>query len=213
VFDDVAGEFLLNRVSGTEGYAEVASELLRCEESIPFLADHDFALPFIPTVPCAVVDIGAGTGRASAWSAAAGHRVVAVEPVDELRIPTMARHTSRAIEWVDDSLPDLAVLRARRALFDVCLLTAVWMHLDEAQRSAAMPIVAALVKSDALVLMSLRHGPPPPLRRMFEVTASETITLGEAHGLRPLVELRASSVQGVNRDAGVTWTRLAFKKV
>jgi len=213
VLADVSREFLLGRVSGTEGYAQVASELLRREASIPFVADHDFALPLIPTAPCAVVDIGAGTGRASAWFAAAGHRVLAVEPVDELRIPAMARHTSPAIEWVDDSLPDLAVLRARRALFDVALLTAVWMHLDDAQRSAAMPIVAALVKSDGLLLMSLRHGPAPPLRRMLEVTASETIALGEAHGLRPIVELRASSVQRVDRDAGVTWTRLAFTKV
>ena len=202
----------MERVRGTEGYAEVASFLFDGEASIPFVADHESVLHLIPTTPCTVVDIGAGTGRAAAWFAAAGHRVVAVEPVDELRIPAMTLHPSPGIEWVDDALPDLRVLAARGDAFDVVLLTAVWMHLDPVQRRDAMPTVAALVKSGGVMIMSLRHGPTPPLRRMYDVTAGETIALAQARGLQPVLELRAPSVQQVNRDAGVTWTRLAFRK-
>ncbi len=33
------------------------------------------------------------------------------------------------------------------------------------------------------ILMSLRHGPVPPGRRMFDVSADETIALAAGHGL------------------------------
>ena len=202
----------MDQVSGTQGYAEVAPILLEREASIPFLSDHESFLHLIPPHPCDVVDIGAGTGRAAAWFADAGHRVVAVEPVDELRTPAMVRPPSPAIEWLDDALPGLAVLRSRGRVFDVVLLTAVWMHLDRARRKEAMPNIARLVDPEGVVLMSLRHGPAPPLRQMFDVTADETITLASEYGLRPIVNVSAASVQQVNRDAGVTWTRLAFTK-
>jgi SAM-dependent methyltransferase len=158
------------------------------------------------------VDIGAGTGRDAAALAAKGHEVVAVEPTHELRRPGMTLHPSSRIEWLDDSLPDLAVLTARGEPFDVVMLTAVWMHLDEPERRRAMPTVAALVRSGGVMIMSLRHGPVPAGRRMFEVSAEETIQLARAQGLDPLLNLRTPSTQPANRLAGVTWTRLAFAK-
>ena len=90
-----------------------------------------------------MLDIGAGTGRDAASFAAMGHRVVAVEPTDALRLPGMALHRSKRIEWLDDSLPDLARLRSRGDDFDLVMLTAVWMHLDAKQRRQAMPNLAA----------------------------------------------------------------------
>ena len=60
--------------------------------------------------------------------------------------------------------------------------------------------------------MSLRHGPVPVGRRMFAVSAEETIELAEAHGLRPVLNFRSDSSEEINRLAGVTWTRLALVK-
>ena len=51
-----------------------------------------------------------------------------------MRAHGMRLHPSPQIEWVDDYLPELAVLSARGETFDVVMLMAVWMHLDEAQR-------------------------------------------------------------------------------
>ncbi len=68
--------------------------------------------------------------------------------------------------------------------FDVVMLSAVWMHLDELQRRKAMPNVAVLVRNGGVMIMSLRHGPVPPGRRMFEVSAEETIALAQPLGLR-----------------------------
>jgi SAM-dependent methyltransferase len=201
-----------DRAIGTEGYAEEAERLVEHWQKVSFADSHRPVLHLIPTIPSRILDIGAGTGGDAAALAAMGHEVVAVEPTPELRRPGMALHPSSRIEWLDDSLPDLAVLTARDETFDVVMLTAVWMHLDEPRRWRAMPTVAAMVRAGGVMIMSLRHGPVPPGRRMFEVSAEETIQLARAQGLDPMLNLRSPSTQLANRLAGVTWTRLAFAK-
>jgi hypothetical protein len=121
----------------------------------------------------------------------------------------MLLHSSPMIEWLDDSLPDLAVVRARKEQFDLVTLTAVWMHLDQAQRQLAMPNVSALVRHGGIVIMSLRHGPIPPGRRMFEVSAEETIALAQRSNLLCTLNREA---EFSSRQPGVIWTRLAFQK-
>jgi len=201
-----------SRVSGTEGYAEEAEELFKLYESIPVADLHRAVLHLIPTAPGSILDIGSGTGRDAAWFASMGHRVVAVEPIDAMRIPAMALHPSPQIEWLDDSLPDLALLLARGEKFDVVMLTAVWMHLDAEQRRRAMPNLASLVRQGGAVIMQIRHGPVPVGRRMFEVSPEETIELAQTQDLHPVLNLRTESRQEQNRIAGITWTNLAFVK-
>jgi 2-polyprenyl-3-methyl-5-hydroxy-6-metoxy-1,4-benzoquinol methylase len=197
------------RITGTENYAEEAPELLKRYESISFADQHRSVIHLIPTVPGRVLDIGAGTGRDAAGFAGLGHSVLAVEPTDELRRGAMLLHPSPMIEWVDDSLPDLAAVRARGEAFDAVMLTAVWMHLDEPQRRQAMPNVAALVRNGGVMIMSLQHGPVPPGRRMFEVSAEEIIALAQPLGLRCALNQAAEPSL---RQPGVSWTRLAFRK-
>jgi SAM-dependent methyltransferase len=201
------------QVSGTEGYADEAEALFRLYESIPAADAHRAVLHLIPATPGNVLDIGSGTGRDAAWFASQGHRVVAVEPTDAMRLPAMALHPSPRIEWLNDSLPDLALLRSRGERFDVVMLSAVWMHLDEAQRRRAMPNLAALVRAGGVVIMKIRHGPVPVGRRMFEISPEETIELAQMQALHPVLNVRTESSQERNRAAGVTWTNLAFVKV
>ena len=198
------------RVSGTEGYAEVAEALLN--QRLSFTDLHGPVLHLVPKAACRVLDIGSGAGHDAASFAEMGHSVVAVEPTDELRIPAMARYPSSSIEWLNDGLPNLTCLRARAQTFDLVMLSAVWMHLDAFQRRHAMPSVASLMRAGGTMIMSLRHGPVPQGRRMFEVSADETIQLAQAQGLDAVLSLRTDSVQEVNRRAGVTWTRLAFMR-
>jgi hypothetical protein len=127
-----------------------------------------------------------------------------------LRRGAMLLHPSPMIEWLDDSLPDLAAVRARKEEFDLVMLTAVWMHLDEAQRQRAMPNVSALVRNGGVVIMSLRHGPIPPGRRMFEVSAEETMALAQRSSLSCILNREAEPSL---RQPGVSWTRLAFHKL
>ncbi|MFH6786225.1 MULTISPECIES: class I SAM-dependent methyltransferase [Methylobacterium] len=190
---------------GTAGYAAEAEALVSRYESIAFSDIHAAILPLLPAPPAHVLDIGAGTGRDAAGFAALGYRVTAVEPTPELRRQAAVLHPSPLIAWLDDGLPDLAALADA---FDVVMLTAVWMHLDEAERRRAMSRLAALVRIGGVMALSLRHGPVPPGRRMFDVSASETIDLAREHGLRCLLCRTDEDAQ--LRRPGVTWDRVAF---
>jgi protein-L-isoaspartate O-methyltransferase len=198
-------------VSGTEGYTEQADAMVGPVEQIRFADLHRPILHLIPAAPCDVLDIGAGTGRDAAALAALGHRVLAAEPTDALRERAKALHPCPQIEWLDDSLPDLARVRARAQRFDLIMLTAVWMHLDCMQRQQAMPQLARLAAAGGIVSMTLRHGPVPAGRRMFDVTADETTALALEHSLR--LTLRLDNQPSQFNRSDVTWTRLVFVKL
>ena len=195
-------------VSGTEGYADDAAKLFHYDRELTTAVVLAPVLHLIPDAPCDLMDIGSGTGRDAVHFAAQGYSVVAVEPTADLREGAKRRHAGTAVEWVDDGLPDLASLQGRGPTFDAILLTAVWMHLDAGQRRRAMAAVAGLRRAGGVITMSLRHGPVPAGRRMFDVSGEETIALAAGHGLRPLVHERRASVMAWKTD--VTWTWLAF---
>lgn len=198
-----------DQVSGTEGYAEVAEASIPAYECIPFEKVHGDVMHLFPPAPARVLDVGAGSGRDAAAYAEIGHDVVAVEPVAPFREAAKALHTSRRIEWIDDSLPALKKLGADQS-FDLVSLSAVWMHLDAEQRDAAMGRLAALLRPKGVLTLSLRHGPVPEGKRMFDVTGEETIALAGREGLRNVLYLE-SQPSALSRP-DVTWTRLAFAK-
>ncbi len=198
------------RVSGTEGYGKTADALVEQYEGLTFEHVHRSTLSLLPTPTARALDIGAGTGRDAAALAARGYTVVASEPTAEMRANGQRLHATAAIEWNDDGLPDLAMVRARHAPFDLVMMTAVWMHLDAEQRMRAMPVVASLLRTDGVMTMSLRHGPVPEGRRMFDVSADETSALALGYGLTTLHRSQRTSV---TLAVGVTWDILAFRKV
>ncbi|MFZ6779153.1 class I SAM-dependent methyltransferase [Undibacterium sp. Ji83W] len=201
----------IDKISGTEGYAEIADYLVQQWQEISFEEHHAMVLHLLPAAPSHVLDIGSGIGKDAAAFAAMGHSVVAVEPTQELRLPGIALHDAPNICWLDDSLPDLSVVLAKNETFDLIMLSAVWMHLDATQRQRAMPRLASLMKASATLILSLRHGPVPAGRRMFDVSAEETMELAATQNLLPVLNVQTASIQKLNRQSGVTWTRLAFR--
>ena len=199
---------MTNRVIGTEGYGETAAERVKQYESISFAHVHRHMMHLFPTTPSQVIDIGAGTGRDAAGFADLGHTVTAVEPTPELRAEAERLHPHPAITWIDDSLPDLDRVHALGERYDLVMLTAVWMHLDPPQRERAMARVAALVWHGGMLGLSLRHGPVPAGRRMFDVSAQETCELAIRHGLVVIHESKGPAVLG---GPDVWWDRLAFR--
>jgi SAM-dependent methyltransferase len=197
-----------HRPGGTEGYGETADERVQQYESIAFADVHRHMLHLFPTTPSRVIDIGAGTGRDAAAFAGMGHTVTAVEPTPELRSAARRLHGHLPITWIDDSLPDLDGVHALGQRYDLVMLTAVWMHLDESQRERAMGRVAALLDAGGLMSLSLRHGPVPAGRRMFEVSNAETRALAARHGLSTVLESEGAALLG---GPAVWWSRLAFR--
>ncbi|WP_433184079.1 class I SAM-dependent methyltransferase [Actinoallomurus sp. CA-150999] len=204
---DTAGE-RLHDMASTAGYGEAAEALAEQYESVTFTEVHREVLHLFPSRPSSILDVGAGSGRDAAALAAQGHRVVAAEPTAELRSLGRRIHADQEIEWVDDALPELAVLSVRRHRFDLILLTAVWMHLEEQERGTAMPCLASLLDTGGRVILSLRHGPVPPGRRMFPVTAQETIDLAQTCGLDVVHLAEREDPHG---RPGVSWTYLGLE--
>jgi SAM-dependent methyltransferase len=202
----------LPRPPGIQGYAEQAQALISQYESLRFERVHEAELHLLPNTPSRILDIGAGTGRDAAWFAARGHTVLAVEPTLEFRQAGMKLHPSPSIEWFDDALPELSVVTSRGQLFDTIVLNAVWMHLGPSERHRAMAKLATLMARNGILMLSLRHGPIPDGRRMFNVAAEETIALAGRYGLLPVLNVETMSVQEGNRAADVKWTRLVFTR-
>jgi hypothetical protein len=139
----------------TQGYSEEAETLLKQYESIPFCRCPPTNSSFDPDL--CEPDLGY-----RCWNRARcrricrnGHIVVAAE----FRTAAAVLRPSPQIEWVEDALPELASLIKRGETFDVVMLTAVWMHLDEQERYRAMPTVARLVRPAGVLSPSLRYGP------------------------------------------------------
>ncbi|WP_051843853.1 class I SAM-dependent methyltransferase [Streptomyces sp. NRRL S-813] len=190
---------------GTAGYAESADALAVQYEEVTFEAVHGAVLQLVPAEPGRILDVGAGTGRDAAALAARGHHVVAVEPTPELREHGQRIHPDSTIHWVDDTLPDLVLTQGR---FDAVFATAVWMHLDAGERRRAMARIAALLIPGGLFFVTLRHGPVPEGRHMFDVSAAETVESGSTYGLRTVHLSERSDLHG---RSGVHWSHLVLR--
>lgn len=193
-------------INGTQGYEQEAPELLQRYEQMAFEHSHSGLLDLIPPPRIRVLDIGAGTGRDAAWFAARGDDVTAIEPTRAMREGAMALHPAPNITWIDDCLPDIASVRGR--VFDLVWMSAVWIHFDVAERARMMPNVGALVGPRGALMISLRHGPIPEGRRMFDVTVDETEALALAEGLTCV---RRENI-GSSYAPGVFWDRLWFTR-
>jgi 2-polyprenyl-3-methyl-5-hydroxy-6-metoxy-1,4-benzoquinol methylase len=193
-------------IPSTQGYSAEAPDLLKRYESMTFEDSHRGVSDLIPPAPLDVLDIGAGTGRDAAWFAARGDRVTAIEPTREMREGAIALHGETGVSWIDDNLPELMSVRGRR--FDLVWMSAVWMHFLADEREAMLPTIAALMKPGGGLMISLRQGTPHPSRRMFVVSAAETIAHAERAGLRCVRAIEMDSVW----QAGVHWSRLWFER-
>lgn len=192
------------------GYALEAEDLILRFEA---LSSEDVLRPvldLLPQQPANILDVGAGTGRDAAWLAEGGHEVVAVEPVEELRRAGMALHPHPRLMWVDDRLPDLAVLLEDGRPYDLILIVAVWQHLQPEHHPVAVSSLAAIMAPKARLILSLRHGRGSPSRPCYPASADSVVELAESEGLRLLSRRQSPSVQRRNMDQGVTWTWLCL---
>ena len=195
-----------------QGYAAEAARLVPQFEALSSRQVLGAVLDLLPSEPSRILEVGAGTGRDAAWLAERGHRLVAVEPVDELREAGRGLHPSPAIEWVDDRLPDLSRIAATGERYDLVLSVAVWQHLPQEQHLKAATKLAALVAPNGRLIVSIRHGPGSPDRPCFPAIPDDFIRAAECAGLGLVANRRAESIQLRNREAGVTWTWLCLDR-
>lgn len=154
-------------------------------ESLEFQSMHKAFLRFLPKEGARCLDVGAGSGRDAAAMARRGYRVTAVEPSVGLRKLAERHHGGLSIDWLDDSLPELNVVRARRLKYAFILLSAVWMHIYPETRLKSLESLKELLEPDGYLAMTLRLGSPDTERTMFPVSSAELVRQAAVAGLKP----------------------------
>lgn len=193
-----------------EGYAAAANELIPRYDALAAETVLGPVLHLVPAAPCRVLDVGTGTGRNAAWFAAQGHRVTACEPVGAFRLSAAERYGTGTVGWLDDTLPTLEATKSLGETYDFVLLSAVWQHLEAADRPVAMAALADLMAPQGILVMSVRHGPGAPGRPVYPTSDDEVLKTARAHGLAQTFMAHTESVGAANKAAGVTWSWIAF---
>ncbi|MCS0615654.1 methyltransferase domain-containing protein [Massilia kyonggiensis] len=188
-------------------YEQHATRLVTQYESLSFEDVDADLIAILPAPGSTVLDIGAGSGRDAAWLAANGYDVVAVEPSEAMLAHARAKHTSSRIQWLSDSLPDLAKVRRLGLSFDLILLSAVWMHIPPSDRQRALRKLATLLAPKGRIAISLRFGAPDTERAMHEVSLLELAGLAQQFGLRIV---HTSDSQDKLGRSEVSWTNVVL---
>jgi len=190
-------------------YSRRAAEFFEDYDSVDPTDFHGPLLSFLPDPPARVLDIGAGTGRDSAFFAARGYEVIAVEPAGGFREQGGAHHQHPDLRWLDDRLPDLSEVRHQGLDADLLWLSAVWMHVDPAHRDTAFQTLVSLLRPAGRLIFNLRVGPAPADRPMFPNSGEEIIALARRHGLETLHHGHAADALG---RPGVHWESLVLAR-
>jgi SAM-dependent methyltransferase len=192
-------------------YDPLAADLAPTYESFSFEKRRGDHMDLLPNPGAWILDVGSGsgTGTNAAALAARGYTVVAAEPSAGMRREAAVRHDAAAVTWLDDRLPDLTHVRALGQKFDFLLLQAVFMHLPEPARAPALATLAWLALPHAVMALSLRHGPVPPGRIMYEIPAADVIGLGDHAGFDVI---RQSTGASAANQPDVTFSRLCFRR-
>lgn len=124
--------------------------------SVSFAEVHRELIPWLPRTRGAALDVGAGNGRDAVALHELGFEVVAVEPATSLRELARQRDGSDAVTWLDDCLPLLPLVRARRQLFDLVLCSAVLIHVEPTQLVPAIATLGSLLAADGRLAATFR---------------------------------------------------------
>ena len=180
-------------------YSENAQQFLTQYDSVEAAEVHASWYHHLANLPVGyALDVGAGSGRDARWLAKQGWQVTAVEPAEQLRMLASKRPHSH-IRWCDASLPHLANLPATPSHYSLILLSAVWMHLPNAQRESAMAALANKLDLQGTLVISLRFGPSDPKRPMFPVSIEEIQDLAAQFNLK-IINASSRNSDQLNRS-------------
>lgn len=206
--------FTASFMAGVPYYDVHAQQLTEQYESLEAHAVHHWLLDLLPNRAKAMaLDVGAGSGRDAAWLASRGFKVWAAEPSAGMRQEAQRLHGGAAITWFDDQLPCLENVLAHAAKqgvsFDFILLSAVWMHLAPELRTTAFENLMSLLTAGGVLAVTLRCGPAPAERQIFDVSKEEIHQLSEKYGA---TVLRCISAPDQSGRPGISWIQMALQK-
>lgn len=118
-----------------------------------------------------VLDIGAGSGVDADMFAHMGHRVMAVEPAEDLLRLAKKRFKNKNIEWNTDALPELMEAGRDGRQFDVITAVGVLQYLDKDSRSKSLKTIFSLVAQDGVV--EIQYPTPASREHQYSIDDDE----------------------------------------
>lgn len=189
-------------------YDDSASDYFDSYEKLKFSTVHRAFLRFLPPKGSRCLDVGAGSGRDAAALAKRGYLVTAVEPSSKLLSLAKTHHAGLGIQWVSDSLPVLSAVKRLDERFDLILISAVWMHLQQGDWMPALQSLRTVLKSDGKIALTLRYGSDNSARGMHSVDIEKLIQCAADQGFVPVYQSRRNA-DHLGRSA-VDWRKLVF---
>ena len=196
-------------MAGIPYYDQHATQLTEQYEALAPEAVHNWLIDLMPVgSELKALDVGAGSGRDAAWLASLGYDVWAVEPSEGMRAQGQQLHAESRITWVEDALPELACITALNQRYDFILLSAVWMHVPPEQRASAFETLEGLLTKNGVLAITLRCGPAPAERAMFEVSEEEVRQLADRFDVKVLRCVNAADQSGRGE---ISWIQMALQ--
>ena len=190
-------------------YSNHSEQLTSRYEKLRSQAVHAVWKHLLPDSKSQILDVGAGSGRDAAWLAGRGHSVVAVEPADNLRNKAIHLHPHGAINWVNDRLPELKEVHRLELVFDVILVSAVWMHLAPSDRQQAFGSLYTLLDPAGIMVISFRKGTAADGPSVYALTGDEIRNLARQYGLDVVINIQNDDLY--NRTE-VQWETIVLKR-
>ena len=188
-------------------YETHAAEAAARYESVAAEQINAWLLDLLPKRRAIVLDVGAGSGRDTAWLTSLGHEVVAVDRSPAMRAQARVRHPDAGMQYLVDRLPDLTKTFRTGISFDFILVNAVWMHVAPSDRKRAFRKLITLLKPGGVIAFTLRE-PIDTARDMYPVSGAEIEELSRQHGA--FVERRSDGADFLGRTP-IRWEQIAVR--
>ena len=188
-------------------YETHAAEAAARYESVAAEQINAWLLDLLPTRRSVVLDVGAGSGRDTAWLTSLGHEVIATDPSAAMRAQARKWHPDLGVQYLPDRLPELTKTFRTGISFDFILVNAMWMHVAPADRKRAFRKLVTLLKPGGVIAFTLRE-PVDAARDMHPVSGAEIEELARQHGA--FVERRSDGADLLGRTP-LRWEQVAVR--
>ena len=188
-------------------YETHAAEAAARYESVAAEQINAWLVDLLPKRRAVVLDVGAGSGRDTAWLTSLGHEVIATDPSAAMRAQARKWHPKLGVQYLPDGLPELTKTFRTGISFDFILVNAVWMHVAPADRKRAFRKLVTLLKPGGIIAYTLRE-PIASGRDMHPVSGAEIEELARQHGA--FVERRSDGADFLGRTP-IRWEQVAVR--
>lgn len=157
------------------------------------------------------LDVFCGSGRDAHWLATQGYHVDAMDGAHGMLQQAQKDNAHPNVTYFHDLGPEFANTRQRGNKYDFILMSAGWMHIAPERRAEALGNLLSVAKPNCTFILSLRHGPAPADRPMFEVSVKELQQLAALN----LVHAEQMLMPGAKDDklgrSNVWWEQVMLK--